>query len=110
MGLIAAGAYEVVVAGGVEFMSDVPIRLSRKLRSVLLHSNKAKTLLQKIQLFSTVRPSYLALEVSCLRVIPCNIFLIHFEGNYHFVLKYEWKVPNIVCLKAMFIGRSKILL
>jgi len=63
VGLIAAGAYEVVVAGGVEFMSDVPIRLSRKLRSVLLRSNKAKTLLQKIQLFSTVRPSYLALEL-----------------------------------------------
>jgi acetyl-CoA acyltransferase len=81
VGLIAAGAYEVVVAGGVEFMSDVPIRLSRKLRSVLLRSNKAKTLLQKIQLFSTVRPSYLALEVSCFRMITCNTFLIHCEGN-----------------------------
>lgn len=81
VGLIAAGAYEVVVAGGVEFMSDVPIRLSRKLRSVLLRSNKAKTLLQKIQLLSTVRPSYLALEVSCFHMIMCNTFLIHCEGN-----------------------------
>ena len=88
MGLIAAGAYEVVVAGGVEFMSDVPIRLSRKLRSVLLRSNKAKTLLQKIQLFSTLRPSYLALEVSCFRMIPCNTFFIHCQGNEYFVLKY----------------------
>lgn len=88
MGLIAAGAYEVVVAGGVEFMSDVPIRLSRKLRGVLLRLNKAKTLMQKLQLFSTVRPSYLALEVSCFRVIPCNTFFIHCEGNDRFVLKY----------------------
>jgi len=87
VGLIAAGAYEVVVAGGVEFMSDVPIRLSRKLRSVLLRSNKAKTLLQKIQLFSTLRPSYLALEVSCFRMIPCNTFFIHCEGNDHFVFQ-----------------------
>lgn len=81
MGLIAAGAYEVVVAGGVEFMSDVPIRLSRKLRSLLLRSSKAKTLLQKIQLFSTVRPSYLALEVSCFSMVLCDTFMIHCEGN-----------------------------
>jgi acetyl-CoA acyltransferase len=63
VGLIAAGAYDVIVAGGVEFMSDVPIRLSRKLRSLLLRSNKAKTILQKLQLLSTLRPSYLIPEV-----------------------------------------------
>jgi acetyl-CoA acyltransferase len=81
VGLIAAGAYEVVVAGGVEFMSDIPIRVSRKLRSLLLRSNKAKTLLQKVQLFSTIRPSFLALEVSCFCVIQCNAFLVLWEGN-----------------------------
>ncbi|XP_021915934.1 trifunctional enzyme subunit beta, mitochondrial isoform X2 [Zootermopsis nevadensis] len=63
IGLIAAGAYDVIVAGGVEFMSDVPIRLSRKLRNLLLRSNKAKTLPQKFQLFSSFRPSFLALEL-----------------------------------------------
>ncbi|PSN46800.1 Trifunctional enzyme subunit beta [Blattella germanica] len=63
IGLIAAGAYDVVVAGGVEFMSDVPIRLSRKLRSLLLKSTKAKTLPQKLQLLSTFRPSFLAPEL-----------------------------------------------
>ncbi|XP_069678380.1 trifunctional enzyme subunit beta, mitochondrial [Periplaneta americana] len=63
IGLIAAGAYEVVVAGGVEFMSDIPIRLSRKLRSILLKSNKAKTIGQKLQLLTTMRPSYLIPEL-----------------------------------------------
>ncbi|PNF25700.1 Trifunctional enzyme subunit beta, mitochondrial [Cryptotermes secundus] len=63
VGLIAAGAYDVVIAGGVEFMSDIPIRLSRKLRSLLLRLNKTKTIVQKLQLLSTLRPSYLVPEL-----------------------------------------------
>ena len=37
---IASGQSDVVVAGGVDFMSDVPIRLSRGLRKSLLAMNK----------------------------------------------------------------------
>ena len=37
---IATGHSDVVVAGGVEFMSDVPIRLSRGMRKALLDANK----------------------------------------------------------------------
>ena len=44
--------YDVCVAGGVEFMSDVPIRHSRKMRSVMLKANKAKTLGQRLGLLS----------------------------------------------------------
>lgn len=40
---IAAGMSDVVVAGGVDFMSDVPIRLSRGMRKTLLDFNKAKS-------------------------------------------------------------------
>ena len=58
IGLITAGVFDVVVAGGVEFMSDVPIRLNRKMRSLLLKANKAKTLMQRLQLMSTIRPSH----------------------------------------------------
>merc|ERR1712200_188542 len=43
MGLIASGNCDAVVAGGVEFMSDVPIRHSRKMRKIMLDSQKAKT-------------------------------------------------------------------
>ena len=52
MGMIAAGNIDVAVAGGVEFMSDVPIRHSRKMRKIMLSLNKAKTMGQKLSLAS----------------------------------------------------------
>ena len=36
LGLMNAGVYDICIAGGVEFMSDVPIRHSRKMRQFLL--------------------------------------------------------------------------
>lgn len=36
IGSMAVGGSEICVAGGVEFMSDVPIRHSRKMRSLML--------------------------------------------------------------------------
>lgn len=63
MGMIACGAYDIIVAGGVEFMSDVPIRHSRKMRSLMLRANKAKTPLQRLQLLSSIRPDYFIPDV-----------------------------------------------
>ncbi|XP_055695785.1 trifunctional enzyme subunit beta, mitochondrial [Lutzomyia longipalpis] len=63
IGLIATGTYDVVVAGGVEFMSDVPIRHSRKMRSLMLKANKAKTPMAKLSLLSTLRPGHLIPEL-----------------------------------------------
>lgn len=63
IGLIAAGAYDVIVAGGVEFMSDIPIRHSRKMRSLMLKANKAKTPMQKLKLLATIRPDYFVPEL-----------------------------------------------
>ncbi|BFG05427.1 trifunctional enzyme subunit beta mitochondrial [Drosophila madeirensis] len=63
MGLIATNTYDVIVAGGVEFMSDVPIRHSRKMRGLMLKANKAKTLGQRLALLSTFRPGFLAPEL-----------------------------------------------
>lgn len=62
--MIAAGAYDVIVAGGVEFMSDVPIRHSRKMRSLLLRLNKAKTPAQRLSLIASIRPDFLMPEVT----------------------------------------------
>ncbi|CAL7934370.1 unnamed protein product [Xylocopa violacea] len=56
MGLIACGVYDVIIAGGVEFMSDIPIRHSRRMRSLMLQANKAKTVGQKLSLLSSIRP------------------------------------------------------
>lgn len=63
VGLIAAGQCDTVVAGGVEFMSDVPIRHSRKMRKTMLSLNKAKTLGQRLSLIGGIRMAHLAPEV-----------------------------------------------
>lgn len=63
MGYIALGTYDVCIAGGVEFLSDVPIRFSRPLRKMMLAANKAKTPLQKLKLLSKFRPGMLVPEL-----------------------------------------------
>ncbi len=40
IGNIAVGNGDIHVAGGVDFMSDVPIRLNRKMRGLLMTANK----------------------------------------------------------------------
>uniref|UniRef100_A0A669CWK3 Trifunctional enzyme subunit beta, mitochondrial n=1 Tax=Oreochromis niloticus TaxID=8128 RepID=A0A669CWK3_ORENI len=63
VGLIAAGQCDAVVAGGVEFMSDVPIRHSRKMRKTMLSLNKAKTLGQRLSLIGSIRLAHLSPEL-----------------------------------------------
>lgn len=63
MGLIATGTYDTIVAGGVEFMSDVPIRFSRKMRSLMMRASKAKSLGQRLSILSTFRPNFLVPEL-----------------------------------------------
>ncbi|XP_063298011.1 trifunctional enzyme subunit beta, mitochondrial [Pelobates fuscus] len=63
VGLIASGQCDVIVAGGVEFMSDVPIRHSRKMRKAMLSLNKAKTLGQRLSVVSRIRPDFFAPEL-----------------------------------------------
>jgi len=52
IGLLSAGYCDIAVAGGVEFMSDVPIRYSRKLRKTMLDLSKAKSMGQRLGLFT----------------------------------------------------------
>lgn len=52
IGMIHSGVYDACIAGGVEFMSDIPIRHSRKMRSIMLKANKAKTLGQRLGLLT----------------------------------------------------------
>ncbi|CAM1154852.1 HADHB (predicted) [Pycnogonum litorale] len=63
IGLLASGAAEAVIAGGVESMSDVPIRYSRKMRKLMLAANKAKTLGAKLGLLMQLRPGHFAPEL-----------------------------------------------
>ena len=61
---IASGQSDVVIAGGVDFMSDVPIRLSRGLRKTLLSLNKVSvyhqdTISTSLSILSIWDPSFL---------------------------------------------------
>ena len=53
-GYMHAGVYDACIAGGVEFMSDVPIRHSRQMRALMLKLNKAKT----AGLFASIEKDY----------------------------------------------------
>ncbi|KAK2183943.1 hypothetical protein NP493_291g02048 [Ridgeia piscesae] len=52
IGMLTSGYCDAVIAGGVEFMSDVPIRHSRKMRGIMLSLNKAKTAQARLKLIS----------------------------------------------------------
>jgi len=58
-----AGVYDLCIAGGVEYMTDVPIRHSRKMRELMLKANKAKSAMQMLQLLGKLRPAYFTPEL-----------------------------------------------
>uniref|UniRef100_A0A7N6F6M1 Trifunctional enzyme subunit beta, mitochondrial n=1 Tax=Anabas testudineus TaxID=64144 RepID=A0A7N6F6M1_ANATE len=62
-GLIAAGQSDTIVAGGVEFLSDVPIRHSREMRKIMLSVNKTKTFGQRLGLIGKLRLSHFSPEL-----------------------------------------------
>jgi acetyl-CoA acyltransferase len=53
---IALGDADVVLAGGVESLSDIPILASRRLADILIEAGKAKTLGARVKTFSRIRP------------------------------------------------------
>lgn len=86
VGLIAAGQCDAVVAGGVEFMSDVPIRHSRKMRKTMLSLNKAKTLGQKLSLIGSLRLAHLNPEVCSPLKSPVLHSVLLLDSRQHFIL------------------------
>src|SRR5881409_3006529 len=53
---IMLGDGDVVLAGGVESLSDIPILASRRLADILVEASKAKSLGARVGAFSKVRP------------------------------------------------------
>jgi acetyl-CoA acyltransferase len=53
---IALGHYDVVIAGGSESLSNVPILHSRAFSDILVAASKAKTMPQRLQAFARMRP------------------------------------------------------
>ncbi len=56
---IALGQIECGIAGGVDTTSDAPIGVNEKMRRILLDTNRAKTVAQRIAILSRMRPSML---------------------------------------------------
>lgn len=57
---ILSGETDVVLAGGAESLSNVPIQFSRKAARVFMELNRAKTLPQKVAALGKLRPADLA--------------------------------------------------
>src|SRR5881398_3570021 len=53
---IVSGHADVVLAGGVESLSDIPILASRRLADILVEASKAKSLGARVRAFSRIRP------------------------------------------------------
>jgi len=77
IGYMQAGVYDACIAGGVETMSDVPIRHSRKMRALLLKMNKTKTLAGRLSLLGSMRLSYLAPELPAVAEFSTNETMGH---------------------------------
>lgn len=61
--MIRSGQADIVLAGGVETMSDIPIRLKKDLRQKLLETRKYKKPTDWLKFFKGLRPSDLLPEV-----------------------------------------------
>jgi acetyl-CoA acyltransferase len=53
---IVLGLADVVLAGGVESLSDVPILHSRRMSQLLVAASKAKSVRERVAIFSRIRP------------------------------------------------------
>lgn len=53
---IVLGHADVVLAGGTESLSDIPILHSRRMSQILVEASKAKTLGQRLGTFARIRP------------------------------------------------------
>ena len=56
---IALGMADVIVAGGAESLTDVPILFSPEMRNALVRASKARSLGERVKAFSTLRPRHL---------------------------------------------------
>jgi len=57
--MVATGQAKVVVAGGVESMSNVPLLLPEELKDIMLAAARAKSLLARLSAYARLRPRLL---------------------------------------------------
>lgn len=61
--LIRSGQAKIILAGGTETMSDIPIRFRKKFRQKLLDARKYKSVSDFLKFFKGLRPSHLLPEI-----------------------------------------------
>ncbi|XP_037779859.1 trifunctional enzyme subunit beta, mitochondrial-like [Penaeus monodon] len=76
-GFMHAGVYDACIAGGVEFMSDVPIRHSRKMRGLMLKLNRAKTMGARLSLASQLSMKHFIPELPAVAEFSTNETMGH---------------------------------
>jgi acetyl-CoA acyltransferase len=57
---IALGMADVVVAGGAESLTDVPVLFSKQMRDALVRASKARSIPERLKAFAGIRPKHLA--------------------------------------------------
>lgn len=57
---IALGMADVVIAGGAESLTDIPILFSPEMRNALVRASKARSMGERVQAFRAIRPRHLA--------------------------------------------------
>lgn len=57
---IALGMADVVIAGGAESLTDVPILFSKEMRDALVRASKARSMPDRLKAFAGIRPKHLA--------------------------------------------------
>lgn len=57
---ISSGRSDLIFAGGVESMSQMPLMFNKQMTDFFIELMKAKTPAQKLKIFSTFRPNFLA--------------------------------------------------
>merc|ERR1712004_884491 len=77
LGLMSQGVYDTCIAGGVETMSDVPIRHSRKMRQWMMGSQKMKTPAKMLAHLAKLRPAYLTPELPAIAEFSTNETMGH---------------------------------
>merc|ERR1711997_1333525 len=77
LGLMSQGVYDACIAGGVETMSDVPIRHSRKMRQWMLASQKMKTPMKMLGHVAKLRPAYFTPELPGITEFSTNETMGH---------------------------------
>ncbi|PJD97651.1 MAG: acetyl-CoA C-acyltransferase [Parachlamydia sp.] len=70
---IDAGEASIILVGGTESMSHFPVMFPNRMREFILKFNKAKTLMQKLSLLLSIRPSFFVPQVPKLSDPLCDL-------------------------------------